>query len=149
MLEGLIEQFTHIASIAVARVQNDAALKQSEAFLVEGQRLSATGSYHWRVATDEITWSEQLYRMFDLDLRVPVTLELDRDAVSSRRHRRHAGHRHRARQDGGDFESDFRLQMPDGSVKHLHMVANQVDTTMTVRRSTSARCRMSRTPPIV
>ena len=34
----------------------------------------------------------------------------------------------RARHDGGDFESDFRLQMPDGSVKHLHMVANQVDT---------------------
>ena len=75
-LEGLVQQFTHIASIAVARVQNDAALKRSEAFLVEGQRLSATGSYHWRVATDELTWSDQLYRIFDSIWRVPVTLEL-------------------------------------------------------------------------
>jgi len=36
------------------------ALRRSEAFLAEGQRLGQIGSYSWRVATDEITWSEQL-----------------------------------------------------------------------------------------
>ena len=51
-------------------------LRRSEAFLAEAQRLSATGSFCWRVATDEITWSEQLYRIFEFDQGVPVTLEL-------------------------------------------------------------------------
>ena len=39
-------------------------LQRSEAFLAEGQRLSATGSFSWRVATDEITWSEQTLSHF-------------------------------------------------------------------------------------
>ena len=51
-------------------------LRRSEAFLAEAQRLSLTGSFSWRVTTDEITWSEQLYRIFEFDQGVPVTLEL-------------------------------------------------------------------------
>src|SRR5260370_40250414 len=78
---GLIEQFTHIASIAVERAQNDAALKRSEAFLAEAQHLSSTGSFSWRGATDEITWSEQAYRIFEFDRRLPVTLKLIRSPV--------------------------------------------------------------------
>ena len=65
--QDLIAQVTHIASIAIERAQGEAALKRSEAFLAEGQRLSLTGSFSWRVATDEITWSEQLYRIFEID----------------------------------------------------------------------------------
>src|SRR5207302_873136 len=74
--QSLIEQFTHIARIAVERVQSDATLKRSEAFLAEAQHLSSTGSFSWRVATDEITWSEQVYRIFEFDPAVPVTIEL-------------------------------------------------------------------------
>jgi GAF domain-containing protein len=57
--QNLIEQFTHIASIAVERAQNHATLKRSEEFLAEAQHLSSTGSFSWHVATDEITWSER------------------------------------------------------------------------------------------
>ena len=62
--QSLIEQLTHIASIAIERAQSDAALKRSEAFLAEAQRLSSTGSFSWRVATDEITWSERALSHF-------------------------------------------------------------------------------------
>src|SRR5262249_34412931 len=51
-------------------------LRRVEAFLSEAQRLSLTGSFSWRVATDEFAWSEQLYRIFEFDQDVPVTLEL-------------------------------------------------------------------------
>lgn len=126
LLAQLIDQFTHIASIAVTRVQNDAALRQSEAFLAEGQRLSATGSYYWRVATDEITGSEQLYRMFALDPTQPLTLQ----ALVGRVHpadvaiMRSIGAR--AHQGDSDFESDFRLLLPDGTVTFTHMVARRL-----------------------
>jgi PAS domain-containing protein len=57
------------------RRRAEEALKRSEAFLAEAQRLSLTGSFSWRIDTDEITFSEQLYRTFELDPNAPVTLE--------------------------------------------------------------------------
>ena len=38
-------------------------LRQSEAYLAEAQRLSHTGSFGWRVATGEILWSEETFRI--------------------------------------------------------------------------------------
>src|SRR5260221_13714566 len=49
--QTIIQQFTHIASIAIERAQREAALKRSEAFLAEAQRLGSTGSFLWRVWT--------------------------------------------------------------------------------------------------
>src|SRR5258708_17912651 len=51
------------------------ALKRSEAFLAEGQRLSRVGSFSWRLDTNEITFSEALYRIFEFDCDAAVTLE--------------------------------------------------------------------------
>jgi GAF domain-containing protein len=54
---SLIDQLTHIASVAIERAGSDAALKRSEAFLVEAQRLSSTGGFSWDLTTDRLTWS--------------------------------------------------------------------------------------------
>ena len=127
---GLIDQFTHIASIAIERAQNDAARKQaeeelrrSEAFLAEGQHLSRTGSFSWRMATDEITWSEELYRIFEFDQGVPLTFPL----IGSRFHPEDVQLLYevvdRARGGASELEYEHRLQMPDRSVKYLHVVA--------------------------
>ena len=122
--QALIQQFSHIASIAIERTQSEEALKRSEAFLARAQQLSSTGSFSWRVATDEIMWSEQLYRIFEFDQGVPVTLDL----IASRVHPEDIPLFNeivnRARGDGGDFEYEHRLQMPDGSIKYVHLVAH-------------------------
>ena len=101
-------------------------LRRSEAFLAEAQRLSLTGSFSWRVATDEITWSDQLYRIFEFDPGMPVTLEL----IGTRVHPEDMPLLHdmveRARDAGTDFEYEHRLQMPDQSIKYLHMVAHGI-----------------------
>ena len=99
-------------------------LQRSEAFLAEAQRLSLTGSFSWRVTTQEITWSEQLYRIFGFDQGIPVTLEL----IGTRVHPEDLPLLHemieRARGAGTDFEYGLRLQMPDQSIKYLHLVAH-------------------------
>jgi PAS domain S-box-containing protein len=122
--QHLIAQLTHIASIAVERAQNDAALKRSEAFLTEAQHLSSIGSFLWRVATDEITWSEQVYRIYEFDKGVPVTL----DRIGSRVHPDDLPLFYekidRARGDCSNFEYEHRLQMPDHSVKYVHVIAH-------------------------
>ena len=74
--QDIIAQVTHIASIAIERALSEAALKRSEAFLAEAQHLTRIGSFAWRVAKNEITWSDQLYRIFEFDPQVTVTLEL-------------------------------------------------------------------------
>jgi PAS domain S-box-containing protein len=109
---------------AAKDLRSEEELRRSEAFLAEAQRLSLTGSFSWRMGTDEITWSDQVYRIFDLDPAMPVTFErlearvhpddlaLFRDAVDG------------ARSDRSGFEYELRLLMPDHSVKHLHVVAH-------------------------
>ncbi|MGH7292295.1 MAG: PAS domain-containing protein, partial [Myxococcota bacterium] len=103
------------------RKRSEDDLRQSEAFLAEGQRLSATGSFHWRVATDEMIWSDQLYRIFEVDLGAPVTLELFGVRVHPDDIPMSDAIIDRARREGRNFESEHRLISQDGSVKFVHL----------------------------
>jgi PAS domain S-box-containing protein len=110
-------------AIQTLEVQEE-KLQQSEAYLSEAQRLSHTGSFGWRVSTGEIIWSEETFRIFQYDRLTKPTVEL----VLQRVHpedaalvRQTIG---RAAQDGKDFDFEHRLLMPDGSVKHVHVVAH-------------------------
>jgi DNA-binding response OmpR family regulator len=49
------------------RKRAEEALRQSEAYLAEAQRLSRTGSFGWRPSTGEILWSEETFRIFRYD----------------------------------------------------------------------------------
>jgi len=113
-----------LETVAVERAQRDAALERSEAFLLEAQRLSSTGSFSWRVATDELVWSEQLYRIFEFDKSEPATFALITSRVHPEDRAAVLEARERARRFGGDIDREHRLLMPDRSIKHLHMVAH-------------------------
>ncbi len=108
------------------RKRAEDALKRSEAFLAEGQRLSRIGSLSWRVETGEITWSEELYRIFGFERDVPVTLDL----IATRVHPEDIPLMNdmveRARGAVRDFEYEHRLLMPDNTVKYLHLIAHGI-----------------------
>ncbi|MDN6859231.1 PAS domain-containing protein [Pseudomonas sp. CAN2814] len=120
---ALIAQFTHLASIAIDRARSEAALRQSEAFLAKAQRISLTGTFSWRVDNDEIAWSEEIYRLLDLQPGLTPSFALifsrihpdDRSTVEDMLKRQ--------RRDGRDFEHEHRLLLPNGSVRHVHLVA--------------------------
>jgi PAS domain S-box-containing protein len=103
------------------RIEN--ALRQSEAYLAQAQRLSLSGTFGWRVATGENTWSTETYRIFGYDEGSPVNVEMvvarthpeDRAAVQKAIDR--------CSIDGNDHDQEYRLLMPDGSVKYVHAVA--------------------------
>src|ERR1700676_1653476 len=98
--------------------------RRSEAYLAEAQRLSHTGSFGWRPSTGEIFWSEETFRIFRYDRTAKPTVE----AILQRIHPEDAASvketAERASQDGKDFEHEYHLVMPDGAVKHLHVVAH-------------------------
>jgi PAS domain S-box-containing protein len=116
--------FTGYLRDITRRKQSDEELRRGAAFLAEAQRLSSTGSFSWVVATGRIDWSEQLYRIYEFEPTVVVTLELigsrvhpdDRPSLSQMIDR--------ARSDGRDVEYEHRLLMPNQSIKYLHMVAH-------------------------
>jgi PAS domain S-box-containing protein len=106
------------------RKRAEEALRQSEAYLAEAQRLSHTGSFGWRTSTGEILWSEETFRIFQYDRPTKPTVEV----ILQRVHPEDAASVketvERASQDGKDFEHEYRLVMPDGAVKHVHVVAH-------------------------
>jgi PAS domain S-box-containing protein len=113
-----------IVAQGIERRRAEEALHRSEAFLAEGQRLGQIGSYSWRVATDEIKWSNELYRIYGLEIGMPVTLELIRTRVHPQDLSLYEKMVDKARSGGNDFEWQFRLLMSDQSIKYLHSVAH-------------------------
>ena len=121
---NLMAQFSHLASIAIERARSEAALRQSEAFVAKAQRLSQTGTFSWRVATDEMAWSEEVYRILDLDPMVTPTLALIRSRIHPEDVPAHDDMIRRQRSAPADFEHGYRLLLPDGKVKWVHLVAH-------------------------
>ena len=105
-------------------LRSEEELRRSEALLTESQRLSLTGSFSWKVATDEITSSEQLYRIYELEIGAPVTLELLRSRVHPEDLTLYEKMVEQARNGGNDLEWQYRLMMPDHLIKYLHAVAH-------------------------
>jgi PAS domain S-box-containing protein len=102
----------------------EAAVRRSEAYLAEAQRLSHTGSFGWRSDKGEIVWSDETYRIFEFDRSVKPTI----DSVMQRVHPEdRAGFEeviNRAVAGARDFEHAYRLLLPDGQVKHVHAIAH-------------------------
>src|SRR4051812_39588535 len=108
------------------RKEAENALRQSGNYLAEAQRLSRTGSFGWRVATGEIIWSDETFRMFGLDKAPSLTL----DRIIQRIHpddRADAQQTNDRPSSGGkDFDHKYRLLMPDGSEKYNPPAAHAV-----------------------
>jgi len=108
------------------RKQAENALRQSEMYLAEAQRLSHTGSFGWCAGSDELIWSEETFRIFGFD-KAP---SIKRATVIQRIHpddrARVLRTTKRALSDWRSFEHGYRLLMPDGSVKHVHVRAHAV-----------------------
>ena len=111
---------TDIADLKRAEV----ALRESEAYLAEAQRLSRTGSFGWDLSRSELRWSEETFRIFEYD---PHTDTPTVDHVLRRVHPDDMSAVQaaidRVTHDKEDWDLDHRLLMPDGRVKHVHVAA--------------------------
>jgi PAS domain S-box-containing protein len=109
-------------SLENARLYRD--LQESQSYLAKAQRLSTTGSFGWKPASGEIVWSEETYRIFALERKTQPTVEFvllrvhpeDRQSVQQ--------HIERVSRERTEFDIEHRLQMPDKSIKYVHVVGS-------------------------
>jgi PAS domain S-box-containing protein len=103
-------------------------LQRSEAYLAEAQRLTHTGSWAWRVAGREaLHLSEEWYRIYGFDPENgPPALEERLQRTHPEDRAKWLGAIDRAIAEKSDYEVEFRILLPDGSVKHIHTVGHPV-----------------------
>jgi transcriptional regulator with GAF, ATPase, and Fis domain len=124
---AVLEMLASQAAISLENTKLYSDLHRSEAFLAQGQSISHTGSFGWSVFSGDIYWSEETHTIFEYDRALKPTLEFifqrvhpdDRDLVQQTLDR--------VTRNKTNFDLEHRLLMPDGSVKHLHVVARALE----------------------
>ncbi|WP_339027930.1 ATP-binding protein [Bradyrhizobium symbiodeficiens] len=116
---GILESSTDVTQRRLA----EEAIRQSEAvYLAEAQQLSNTGSFGWDVVTDELIWSAETFRIFELaptsiptvdfvlERIHPDDLDVIRNAFED------------AKREGRSFSLEHRLLMPNRTIKFVKVV---------------------------
>lgn len=104
------------------RKKAEEALRRSEAYLAEAQRLSNSGAYAFN-ATGSKYWSEELYRIwgFDPSQGIPSReiwqQRLHPDDRDSFLEKYQAGPGQKR-----EYAIDYRIVLPDGTIKHLRSI---------------------------
>ncbi len=99
----------------------EASLKESHARLAEAQRIAKVGNWELDLQTNQLIWSDEIFRIFEIDPNIFKTsyeafLEAihpeDRDAVN-KAYRKSLENRL-------PYDIRHRLLMPDGRIKYVH-----------------------------
>src|SRR6266446_2346787 len=103
--------------------------ERRQAYLAEAQRLTHTGSWAINVATDEHFWSEEVFRIYEVDpekVKPSWSLILDRVHPDDRASLEQRKKTEFTQTGWADSKGDYRIVVPGGKIKHLHTIAHPV-----------------------
>jgi PAS domain S-box-containing protein len=109
------------------RKRAEDALRLSQDYLNDAQRLSRTGSFAFDPQSDALCWSREMYRIYGYEPGTKPGLDQilarthHEDVAELRRMFDRIGTEHR------DLDTEHRLVMPDGTIKDIRMLAHPVD----------------------
>ena len=106
------------------RVEDE--LRRSEVLFAQAQRLTRTSSLRWKVATGEIIWTDESYRLMEYPRSVTPTVQMIMDRCHPDDLPLVQETVKRSAQFGTTMDFQHRLLMPDGTVKHIHVLAQNV-----------------------
>jgi PAS domain S-box-containing protein len=125
--QEIVGQITYLAGIAIERNRTMEALRRSEAYLAEAQKLTRTGSWAYNPFSGEANyWSDELFRICGMDPQERPTIAKylrlvhpeDRDKI-----------KRRIESEGDEkreFDEEYRLVLPGGTVKRIQVIGRPV-----------------------
>lgn len=117
MVEFLIAEGRDVTELSDA----NEALRRSESRLSHAQKIAHLGNWEWTLATDQLLWSDEVYRIFGL---TPDTFGASYDAFLRSVHPDDRALLQaavdRALQDGAPYSFQHRIICPDGAEKVVH-----------------------------
>ena len=122
------ELLAPLAPISLENVDLYLELQRNVTFLCIAQSLSHTGCFAWSIADGEISWSAETYNIFEYDRTAKPTFEMVLVRVHPDDIDRVQKTLAQAFEVRADFRLEYRLLMPNGSVKHIHSSARVVTT---------------------
>jgi PAS domain S-box-containing protein len=109
------------------RKQTEDKLRRSEADLLEAQAMSGTGSWRHNLVTGLLTISQGVHRIRGVsDDSAPLTIEFFFDTMHPEDKARVRSTYETAQENGTEFVADYRIVVPDGTIKYLHTVGHPV-----------------------
>lgn len=123
--EELEQRNKQLAEARARLAEEKLSLERSEAYLAEAQRLSRTGSWHLNVRTGEVFWSQEFFAIFGFDPgETKPSYALNFERIHPEDRARVEQMRRLSIQERKDFEVEYRILLPEGSIKYLHSVAH-------------------------
>jgi len=125
--QGQIVRWYNVLTDIEDRKQSEEKLRRSEADLLEAQSLSRTGSWRHNLVTGALTVSPEVFRIRGVPPRSdPMTIEFFYKGIHPYDRSRVQQAYETAQESGAEFEANYRVVTPDGSVKYLHTIGHPV-----------------------
>jgi PAS domain S-box-containing protein len=125
---GDLVEFVGTVMDITERKRAEGALRRSEAYLTEAQRLSHTGSWAWIPTTGEIRYlSEECYRVLGFDPQGGETRdEMFFQGIHPDDHASVREAIATADREKSDFELDHRIIHPGGEIRDIHVIGHPI-----------------------
>lgn len=127
--QSLIAHATHIASIAIERLQTEEELRRSYDRLAAAQKLSKTGNFTADVVVDHHIWSAELYRIFEFEPGSTISVQKVREVIHPDDLTGFDTDFGRSAAEGKPFDQVFRIVTKGGALKYLHALAEVAELT--------------------
>ncbi len=125
--DGRIVRWYNLLTDIDERKRSEERLRRSEADLLEAQQMSRTGSWRHNLVTGALTISPEVFRIRGVPpTDSPGTIEFFFRTMHPEDSARVRQAYETARANKAEFQADYRIVTPDGTVKHLHTVGHPV-----------------------
>ncbi|HYZ86268.1 MAG TPA: ATP-binding protein, partial [Bryobacteraceae bacterium] len=122
-------QFVGAVTDITEQKRAEEAIRRSQSYLAEAQTLTRSGSWAWDVRTQEVFWSQEMFRIFGYaaeTTKLTMSTFLERVHPDDRPALEQWASLASTQKGTVDSEEDFRIILPDGTMKHLHSIAHPV-----------------------
>jgi PAS domain S-box-containing protein len=119
-LRGTVQDVTE-------RKRTESILRERERELLEIQRIAGVGAWRWIAATDSLTWSDELYRIFDWDPKLAPPRIIEHEALMTPESwSRTVESLQNAKDRGEPFDFESELVLPSGQARYITSIGEAV-----------------------